>query len=465
MVQVYGICDSAPAHGDALGGGEITAVLGLMACPLSTVLYDYPRLDLPMTSRVALLRDVAAAIAALHESSPVIVHGDIKSDNILLDVDGRSFVGDFGLASARAVTGTVLGPAVGGGHVRPGSGTPEWMAPELHRVSAGMREPPTHSIASDVYAFGMLMYEVLARRRPFEGRNYYPTQLMAVVESGGRPLEPRESIDGVPPSVINIMRTCWDGVEARRPHSMADIVVALKEALYEDLRVSAHYTLGLPLHADRRAVFENIKTLAAAKGITLQLESGHERSASTSSSWGSGAGAGGGAGGVDRSISSSTSGSAGAGFDRSFSSSRNGSAGTGVNRSISSSTSGSAGVGVSRSVSSSSYDWPAGSPTWAMPSAPGLFSAPSLGSASPTTSAAAAGGRVAHEAVQRQQEEYVAQLFAALREGDEAAAFDLIERCDSKHVNERDKVSYVDFWREFIRKRVYTRSRALVSKY
>ncbi|MCH8149653.1 MAG: serine/threonine protein kinase, partial [Planctomycetes bacterium] len=108
-----------------------------------------PSAPLPLSVAVAVLWDVAAAAQILHERN--IVHSDLKPGNVLFDRDGHLLVTDFGLASLRKRTDSG-GPAVG---------TPAYMAPEMFKGNA--------SPQSDVYAMGIMLFELLAGRLPFIG--------------------------------------------------------------------------------------------------------------------------------------------------------------------------------------------------------------------------------------------------------------------------------------------------------
>ena len=94
-----------------------------------------------------IIRDVAQGVRFLHAASPQIVHGDLKSHNVLVDGKFRAKVADFGFSKKR----------------RRVCGTPLWMAPELLRGEA-LNNPTT-----DAYAFGVILCEIYSRGMPYGG--------------------------------------------------------------------------------------------------------------------------------------------------------------------------------------------------------------------------------------------------------------------------------------------------------
>jgi serine/threonine protein kinase len=100
---------------------------------------------------LAILQDVAQGLLFLHSAAPLVVHGDLKSHNVLIDTNFCAKVADFGL-SAKKQIGAV--------------GTPYWMAPEL------LKGETTNIAASDVYAFGIVISEIFSGHPPYEGECY-----------------------------------------------------------------------------------------------------------------------------------------------------------------------------------------------------------------------------------------------------------------------------------------------------
>ncbi|MAF65973.1 MAG: hypothetical protein CMJ84_10005 [Planctomycetes bacterium] len=105
---------------------------------------------------VRLVRKLALAMHVAHEAG--ILHRDLKPSNVMIDQKGEPFITDFGLASRDCQTEAELTQS---GMV---IGSPAYMAPEQVSGSRGAVGPHT-----DVYAFGVILYQLLCGRRPFEG--------------------------------------------------------------------------------------------------------------------------------------------------------------------------------------------------------------------------------------------------------------------------------------------------------
>lgn len=128
----------------------------------------------PATAILDVLRQAGEGLAAAHRAG--IAHGDFKPDNLLVGVDGRARVMDFGLArsdedapaSRRALeAGTAAASATALG------GTLAYMAPESLAKALGQAQNPPHSAGAgflrDQYAFCVVLYEALYGQRPFAG--------------------------------------------------------------------------------------------------------------------------------------------------------------------------------------------------------------------------------------------------------------------------------------------------------
>ncbi|EMD36912.1 hypothetical protein CERSUDRAFT_123935, partial [Gelatoporia subvermispora B] len=105
----------------------------------------------PKAKRTQLIYEVSLGILYLHGEK--IVHGDIKGANVLVDDGGKACVTDFGLSSK-------VGPDPGEESHRAAAGTLRWMAPELIRTGR-------FAYATDIYAYGMLIYETFTGEPPF----------------------------------------------------------------------------------------------------------------------------------------------------------------------------------------------------------------------------------------------------------------------------------------------------------
>ena len=173
---------------------------------------------MPIRDVVNVMGDVARALAFAHERG--VVHRDIKPDNVLL-TSGTATVTDFGVAkalvSARTPSrfhehGTLTGQGMS-------LGTPAYMSPEQ---AAG---DPDADHRSDLYALGIVAYEMLTGKPPFTGKS--PQALLAA-QLAEAPVPVQTKRKDVPDALAAIVMQCLEKDAERRPPS-AERVVALLE--------------------------------------------------------------------------------------------------------------------------------------------------------------------------------------------------------------------------------------------
>src|SRR5262249_53017069 len=162
---------------------------------------------------VELLLGVADGLAVVHEAG--ILHRDIKSANILVTRSGYAKLADFGLAkptrTERSMDSSVTTRTVPGMVL----GTIAYMSPEQ---AAGK----SIDARSDIFSLGVVLYELLASRRPFEGRT--DVELLQTIIDGTPPPLGRE----IPQALRTIVERALEKDPADRYHSMREMVVDLR---------------------------------------------------------------------------------------------------------------------------------------------------------------------------------------------------------------------------------------------
>jgi serine/threonine-protein kinase len=237
VVQIYDV-------GDANGRPYFTMEL-VEGGSLADRIQGAPQ---PAQQAAALVATLAEAVHAAHRSG--IVHRDLKPANILLDRDGTPRVTDFGLArrlegdDGLTLSGTPLG-------------TPSYMAPEQARGERKAIGP-----ATDVYALGTILYELLTGRPPFCAESGSATLQQVLADD---PVPPSRLNPGVPRDLATVCLKCL----SKEPHRR----YASAGALAEDLR---RFLRGEPIAARRAGRAERLarwarRSPAAAALLAIAL--------------------------------------------------------------------------------------------------------------------------------------------------------------------------------------------------
>ncbi len=255
----------------ALNHPNIAAILGIEeqhgSCWLVLELVEGVTLEEYLGARNPALREatdialqVADALQAAHARG--IIHCDLKPSNIKICADGRVKVLDFGIArslqapSQSAQATQTVAPATG-----EIAGTPLYMSPEQAR---GEPVGPT----SDIWAFGVLLYRMLAGRLPFAG----PTAADAVAQVLQSTPDLSRLRPQVPEPMVRLVRRCLEKEPRKRIQHAGDLRVLIEEALHFDPASTADAGTSISgMPAASRRPWRAIAIVGAAAALAVGL--------------------------------------------------------------------------------------------------------------------------------------------------------------------------------------------------
>jgi eukaryotic-like serine/threonine-protein kinase len=163
-----------------------------------------------------LMAKTARAVHFAHQRR--VLHRDLKPANILIDEAGEPHVADFGLAAKIDESGTTM-------QTEPAAGSLPWMAPEA------IRGDTTLTTAVDVWALGVILYELLTGQRPFTGKNF-PEMRKSILET--EPRSPRKIKPSLPRDLEAICNRCLCKNPDQRYESATALAIELDRWLRDE---------------------------------------------------------------------------------------------------------------------------------------------------------------------------------------------------------------------------------------
>ena len=243
----------AQIHGIEEDEGTRALVLELVEGP--TLADRISKGPIPLDEALPIAKQIAEALEAAHEAG--VIHRDLKPANIKVRDDGTVKVLDFGLAKALetgadgdpAESPTLTAMASQAGVIM---GTAAYMSPEQARGESVDKR-------ADIWAFGVVFYEMLTGRRPFEGRTVSDTLASVLARDPDLDSLPTN----IPRAVHRLFRRCFEKEPKRRLRDIVEGLFQLEDGLQLPVPRSTHWG----------RLTSHITTLLTYRGVNAVMES------------------------------------------------------------------------------------------------------------------------------------------------------------------------------------------------
>uniref|UniRef100_A0A6M2DJQ0 Mitogen-activated protein kinase kinase kinase 7 n=1 Tax=Xenopsylla cheopis TaxID=163159 RepID=A0A6M2DJQ0_XENCH len=194
IVRLYGACSNGPAVCLVMEYAEGGSLYNVLHCN--------PKPKYTAAHAMSWALQCAQGVAYLHAMQPKpLIHRDLKPPNLLLISGGKVLkICDFGTAADKST------------YMTNNKGSAAWMAPEVFEGSS-------YTEKCDVFSWGIILWEVISRRKPFDKIGGNAFSIMWAVHKGQRP----PLIENCPEPITTLMCECWHQQPLQRP-SMANVV-------------------------------------------------------------------------------------------------------------------------------------------------------------------------------------------------------------------------------------------------
>ena len=207
--------------------------------------------QLPIGKSLSIIKQTGEGLAEAHKLG--VVHRDLKPQNIMIDKEGNARIMDFGIARSLKTKG------ITGGEVM--IGTPEYMSPEqVEGKGADER--------SDLYALGVILYEMVTGRVPFEGDTALSVALKHKTET---PRDPREINPQLPDEVSHLILRCLEKDKEKRFPRTEALIQEISRIEKETSTASRESAIPRPRRGLNKKGFRNKPALLGGISVLLVL--------------------------------------------------------------------------------------------------------------------------------------------------------------------------------------------------